>query len=77
MAAVGLSGQLEMSDFAALSLLGDGYAWLVPSFVAGVPGVLIVLIILLQMLGGIIWAPSIRRLRGGPKKGANHAPLGR
>ena len=49
---------LDTPGFGAVSLLGDGYGWLVPTFVAGVPGLLIVLIILIQLLGGVIWTPS-------------------
>lgn len=63
---VQLDDEFDTSGFAAISLLGDGYAWFVPTFVAGVPGLLIVLIMLTQLLGGVAWTPAIRRLRSEP-----------
>jgi hypothetical protein len=55
---------LEASGLSAMGFLGDGYAWFVPAFVSGVPGVLLILIVLLQLVGGAMWAPAVRRLRG-------------
>jgi hypothetical protein len=65
------------AGFGALTLLGDGYAWFVPTFVAGVPGVLIIVILAFQLFGGMIWTPSVRRLRGGSREvqsGARRTP---
>lgn len=61
--AVNASG-LSASGLSAMDFLGDGYAWFVPAFVSGVPGVLLILLVLLQLVGGAVWAPSVRRLRG-------------
>lgn len=48
-----------------LGTLGLGVEWGVPAFVVGVPGLLILLVILLQSLGGAAWLPLVRRRIGG------------
>lgn len=54
-----------------LSLALGGFQWLIPSFVLTVPGILLVLIVLAQLLGGGLFLPVARRaLRG---VGANRA----
>lgn len=45
----------------ALALLGDGQMWFVPAFVVSVPGLLVILAIALQMIGGLAWLPVMRR----------------
>jgi hypothetical protein len=50
--------------FQSLGLLGDGYAWLVPGLVAGVPGLLLFLLVLGQVVLGVGWLPNAGRLLG-------------
>lgn len=45
----------------ALALLGDGQMWFVPALVVSVPGLLVILAIALQMIGGLAWLPVMRR----------------
>ena len=39
--------------------------WAVPSLVLGVPGLLLLLAIIAQSLGGLFWLPFVRRWLGG------------
>jgi hypothetical protein len=48
-----------------LGTLGLGIEWGVPGLIMGVPGLLIILVILLQALGGAAWLPLVRRRIGG------------
>jgi hypothetical protein len=41
----------------------SGFEWAVPSLVLTVPGALVLLIILIQAAGGIVWLPLLRRFR--------------
>jgi hypothetical protein len=47
-----------------LGSLGLGIEWGVPAFIVGVPGLLIILVIVLQSLGGSAWLPLVRRKIG-------------
>ena len=48
-----------------------GFEWAVPSLVLTVPGALVLLVVLLQAAGGVIWLPLVRRFRDGsrPRRG--------
>ena len=48
-------------DLASLGLI----EWAVPSLVLSVPGILLVLVVLAQASGGILWVPVARRWLGG------------
>jgi hypothetical protein len=48
-----------------LDALGLGIEWGIPAVITGVPGLLIVLIVLAQSLGGSAWLPLVRRRIGG------------
>jgi hypothetical protein len=39
--------------------------WAVPSLVLAVPGLLLVLVVMAQAVGGVVWLPVIRRRIGG------------
>jgi hypothetical protein len=39
--------------------------WAVPSLVLAVPGLLLVLAVMAQAVGGVLWVPVIRRRIGG------------
>ena len=47
-----------------LAALGVGIEWGVPAFVMGVPGLLLILVVLAQTLGGSAWLPLVRRRIG-------------
>ena len=47
-----------------LATLGIGIEWGVPAFVMGVPGLLLILVVLAQTLGGSAWLPLVRRRIG-------------
>ena len=51
-------------DMGPIGLLGGVMVWFVPSAVLGVPGLLVLLWVLAQAAGGLVWIPAIRRLRG-------------
>jgi hypothetical protein len=65
----GVAGSIgDFSDvgLAAASLGGLGmFLWAVPSLVLSVPGVLVVVIIMAQAVGGFAWLPLVRRKIGG------------
>ena len=43
----------------------DGFAWQVPALALSVPGLIVVVAVFLQVLGGLAWLPLIRRRLGG------------
>ena len=43
----------------------DGFSWQVPALVLSVPGLLVVVAVFLQVVGGLAWLPVIRRRLGG------------
>jgi hypothetical protein len=49
-------------SLAGLELLGADYAWIVPSALVGTPGVIIILVVLLQAIGAFAWIPAVRRM---------------
>jgi hypothetical protein len=57
-------GDTSSIDLSNLALVGE-LQWLVPSFALAFPGLLLILIIVVQATGGIIWLPAIRRYLGG------------
>ena len=50
-------------SLAAMGSLGN-LSWAVPSLVLAVPGLLLVLAVLAQAVGGVLWLPVIRRRIG-------------
>jgi hypothetical protein len=52
-------GDIDVVGFAAL------IDWAVPALVLSVPGLLLLIVILAQMLGGLFWLPVARRWLGG------------
>lgn len=51
-------------SMAAMEGLG-AFTWAVPSLVLAVPGLLLVLAVMAQAAGGVLWLPVIRRRIGG------------
>ena len=51
-------------SLAAGAGVGIGIAWVVPSLVLTLPGLLLVLVILAQAMGGLLWLPIVRRRIG-------------
>ena len=50
----------------AIDLVGLGlFEWAVPSLVLGVPGLLVVIAVLAQASGALLWIPVARRWLGG------------
>jgi len=59
----GLPADLEVT---ASGIGGMGVLlWAVPAAVLGIPGFLVILVVLLQAGGGLIWLPVARRRIGG------------
>jgi hypothetical protein len=52
------------STVRSLAALGSSHVWFVPALVTGVPGVLILLLVLANMLLGLSWIPGVSRLLG-------------
>ena len=50
---------MQLSD-----LLGSAQVWFVPAAAIGAPGLLVLLWVLLQTAGTLVWFPFIRRMRG-------------
>ncbi len=48
----------------AISFDGSDFQWLVPAAALSVPGLLIVAAVALQMVGGAVWIPIVRRRLG-------------
>lgn len=52
------------TGIASLAALGSSEVWVVPGLVAGVPGLLILLLLAAHVLLGVSWLPGVRRLLG-------------
>ena len=52
----------------------DGFAWQVPALALSVPGLIVVVAVFLQVLGGLAWLPLIRRRLGGSGVGGGLTP---
>ena len=50
--------------FDALGLLGGLYSWFVPGLVVGVPGLLLVVIVIANVTLGAAWVPNVGHLLG-------------
>jgi hypothetical protein len=59
----GVTGPEIDVSLAAMGSLGN-LSWAVPSLVLAVPGLLLVLAVLAQAVGGVLWLPVIRRRIG-------------
>ena len=59
----GSTGSAIDVSLAAVGSLGN-LSWAVPSLVLAVPGLLLVLAVLAQAVGGVLWLPVIRRRIG-------------
>ncbi len=59
------AGALDPIDVVGALGLGSLLDWAVPALVLTVPGLLLVLAVLAQMLGGLVWLPLVRRWLGG------------
>jgi hypothetical protein len=71
----GAIGDFGDVGLAAASLGGFGmFLWAVPSLVLSVPGVLVVVVILAQAVGGFAWLPHVRRKIGGFGLGQRRTP---
>lgn len=55
-----------------LGVLDGAAVWFVPAAVLGVPGALIVLLVVLQVLGGAVWLPVVRRSLGDQEQGPRY-----
>ena len=69
---VGTAPEIDVS-FAAMESLGN-LSWAVPSLVLAVPGLLLVLAVLAQAVGGVLWLPVIRRRIGSFGVGGRRRP---
>lgn len=63
---------IAVSGLSAVSF--GGVEWLVPGLVLTVPGLLIVLVVLLQVAGALAWIPVARRRLGGAEESARRLP---
>ena len=57
-------GLVAPAGLSALTVLGDDYVWFVPGVAVGVPGLLLIIIVGVQAIGGALWIPVTRRLLG-------------
>jgi hypothetical protein len=63
---VGGSGTGQVSaTIGRIGLVGVGVEWGVPAVVLGVPGLLLIIVVMAQSLGGLAWLPIVRRRIGG------------
>jgi hypothetical protein len=60
------SGSGAIDPLGGIDLVGLGLIdWAVPSIILGVPGLLVVIAVLAQMSGALLWLPVARRWLGG------------
>jgi hypothetical protein len=64
---VGFGGLGPIDGLVDVDVIGlDAFLeWAVPALVLSVPGLLLLLAILAQMAGGLLWLPMVRRWLGG------------
>lgn len=55
----------------------DFAAWSVPAAAVGVPGILVLLVVLFQMVGGVAWVPVARRSLAGVGVRRSTTPIAR
>lgn len=56
-----LQTQITSSVLSAMGMLDNTFEWFVPGVTVGVPGMLILLVLGAQVMGGFIWLPAVRR----------------
>lgn len=56
-----LQTQLASGTFAAMAMMDNALEWFVPAATVGGPGLLVMIVLGAQMLGGAIWLPAVRR----------------
>jgi hypothetical protein len=63
---VGPPGRSPVDGLGPVDLTGFGGAidWVVPSLVLSVPGLLVVIAVVAQLIGGAAWVPLVRRWLG-------------
>ena len=52
----------------SFGILSGFQVWAVPAATIGVPGLLMLLWVALQVGGGLAWIPAVKRLRGNEKR---------
>jgi hypothetical protein len=65
MTADGGDAAVSVGFDAGVAAAFDGFSWQVPALVISVPGMLVVIAVALQVLGGLAWLPVVRRRLGG------------
>lgn len=53
--------QITSSGFSAMGMLDNAFEWFVPGISVGVPGMLILVVLGAQVMGGFVWLPAVRR----------------
>ena len=69
---IGAFGEVGLAA-ASLGTLGV-FLWAVPSLVLSMPGLLVIVVILAQAVGGFAWLPLVRRKIGGFGLGHQRTP---
>ena len=64
----GVSGDELRVTLGRIGGLGLPVEWLVPSLVVSVPGILLILAVLAQGAGALLWLPYVRRTLGGDRR---------
>jgi hypothetical protein len=64
---VGFTGLGPIDGLVDIDVVGFGafLEWAVPGLVLSVPGLLLLIAVLAQMAGGLLWLPMVRRWLGG------------
>ncbi len=67
-------GGRDQLDLDTADLTFAGFEWAVPALVLTVPGILIVIAVLAQLLVGLAWLPVTRRWLGGDQRRRSRGP---
>jgi hypothetical protein len=60
--AASMDAQLSSAVLSAMAMLDNPFEWFVPGATLGVPAILILVVLGLQLVAGVIWAPALRRM---------------
>ena len=53
--------QIDSTVLSAMAMLDNPFEWFVPGLTVGGPGMLILVVLGAQVMGGFVWLPAVRR----------------
>lgn len=70
---MGADTAVDLGDMDLMSSIGM-FGWLIPAFFLGVPGLLLIVVVSAQVLGGGAFVPITSRVLGGRRRSDDREP---